>query len=233
MKEPRFEYIDRHKKRLAVLISGWAMDGRIFDKLDINYNYLVPMEVTAENFFEKLEETLLALNQKTILIGWSFGGLLAAHFTVTFPEMVEKAIFVSVKENYSQSEIDKMKEYLERNKTMYLKGFYRKCFSGQTDDERKWFTSKILDKYLKEMDTEMLNSQLDFLKFNYLPIISLKTHSKKLIFVHGDKDAVIPIIEVDKIRKYLPGAYYVTIKDTGHVPFLNPEFKNILEKYHE
>jgi hypothetical protein len=40
------------------------------------------------------------------------------------------------------------------------------------------------------------------------------------------------MIEADALHEYLPEARFVTIKDAGHVPFLRPEFKNILEKYH-
>jgi pimeloyl-ACP methyl ester carboxylesterase len=232
MKETKFKHIDRGKKRVAVLIPGWAMDRRIFQNLDIDYNYLVPVEFSSEDVFEKLAETLTSMGQKATLIGWSFGGLLAAHFMVVYPELVDRAVLVSVKENYSQSEIDKMKEYLERNKTTYLKGFYRKCFSGQDDSEKKWFTSKLLKSYLKDMDEKVLFSQLDFLKFNYLPVLALKEHSKKLLFIHGDRDAVVPLGEVSVLKKYLPAANFVTIKNTGHVPFLHPEFKSILEKYH-
>ncbi|MFQ5952017.1 MAG: alpha/beta fold hydrolase [Candidatus Omnitrophota bacterium] len=231
MNQTRFEYVDRGKKRIAVLIPGWAMDRRIFQNMDIDYNYLVPVDFSAEDFFEKLAEALGSINQKAILIGWSFGGLLAAHFTVIYPELIERVVLVSVKENYSKSEIDKMKEYLERNKTTYLKGFYRKCFSGQDTSDKEWFNTKLLDTYIKEIDKDLLNSQLDFLKYNYLPVVALKEHLKKLIFIHGDKDAVIPLGETNILQKYLPGARFVTIKNTGHVPFLCSEFKAILEKY--
>ena len=228
----KFEYIDRGKKRVAALLPGWAMDYRIFDQLDIDYNYLVPVQFSAGDCFDKLAEAIEKTGQKAIIIGWSFGGLLAAHFTVIYPKLVEKAVLVSVKENYSQNEIDKMKEYLTRNKTTYLKGFYRKCFSGQYPDEKNWFTSNLRDTYLKEMDMNFLSSQLDFLKYNHLPVMGLKEHFRKLVFIHGAKDAVIPMGEADTLHKYLPGARFITIKDAGHVPFLRPEFKSILEKYH-
>ena len=232
MYSTKFDYKDRGKKRVAVLLPGWAMDYRIFDQLDIDYNYLVPIQFSAEDCFEALADAIKDLDQKVILIGWSFGGLLAAHFMVGYPEMVEKAVLVSVKENYSQNEIDKMKEYLARNKTTYLKGFYRKCFSGQDTVDKDWFATNLRDAYLKEMDMSFLSSQLDFLKYNHLPVMGLKAHLRNIIFVHGEKDAVIPLGEVSSLHKYLPGARFITIKIAGHVPFLQSEFKNILEKYY-
>ncbi|MGB3083000.1 MAG: alpha/beta hydrolase [Candidatus Omnitrophota bacterium] len=228
----KFELIDRGKDRAAVLLPGWAMDHRIFEQLDIEYNYLVPVQFSSGDFFDKLAEAIRQQGQRTIVVGWSFGGLLAAHFTIIYPELVEKTILVSVKENYSQNEIDKMKEYLARNKTTYLKGFYRKCFSGQDAVEKDWFTSNLRDAYLREMDMSFLSSQLDFLKYNHMPVIGLREHLRKLVFIHGEKDAVIPLVEANALHKYLPGARFVTIKDAGHVPFLRPEFKSIMEKYH-
>ena len=38
----KFKYIDRQKPETAVLVPGWATDYRIFDTLDLDYNYLMP-----------------------------------------------------------------------------------------------------------------------------------------------------------------------------------------------
>ena len=44
-RKSEFKLIDRGFKDTILLIPGWAADYRIFDSLDLEFNYLLPMKL--------------------------------------------------------------------------------------------------------------------------------------------------------------------------------------------
>jgi len=83
MPNPFFKYLDRGSDKTIVLIPGWATDYRIFDSLNVKFNYLLPLDFSPDTF----ENVILnALEEKGIekvsLFGWSLGAFLAAEFSI-------------------------------------------------------------------------------------------------------------------------------------------------------
>jgi len=219
-----------NKGHILVLFPGWATDSRIFSKLDLGYTRRKAIETKNEHFFDSLAGELAKKSLKAIMVGWSLGGVQAAHFTAKYPDLVEKAVLVSVKEQYTPNEISKMKEYLARDKEVYLGSFYKRSFSGNPKTDKDWFDAELKSSYIEEMITGKLVSDLDFLKDNPLPIEKLKNCSRKLAFVHGENDSIINADELTPLKEKLFGAKFFVIKNAGHVPFLGDEFKGILER---
>ena len=79
------EFINRGYKENLVLVPGWATDWRIFDGLDLNYNYISLIEFSPLNFTDGLSQYLenKSIN-KVSMLGWSMGAFLAADFTVKY-----------------------------------------------------------------------------------------------------------------------------------------------------
>ncbi len=229
MNRTEFKYTDRGRKDLAVLLPGWAFDHRVFDRLDIEYNYLVPLRFGLEDFCESLERALNG--SECTLIGWSFGGVVGAGFLARHPGLVKRAIFAGIKENYPSDQTEKMKTYLRRNRENYLKGFYRRCLRGHNAGERTWYNSCLADFYLRNMDAGVLSEQLDHLSGNPLPVNELMQHEDKVIFTRGTGDAVIPLEETRSLRQKFPKSCFMDMENTGHLSFLHPAFKYLADSY--
>ena len=56
IKRSRFKYINNGKGPLAVIIPGWATDSRIFEKLDLNHDIILPEEIVVDDFPERLKD---------------------------------------------------------------------------------------------------------------------------------------------------------------------------------
>ena len=221
-----FKYIDRGKLALAVLLPGWAADHRVFTDLDIEYNYLIAENIDIDDFFECLEKNLSW--GKAIIIGWSFGGILAAHFMVRYPDLVRKVILIGVKSEYPEEEIQLMIKYLRRNMKTYLKSFYRKCLSGSKKEEINWFTPELLNEYLQNANMDKLISDLKYLKDNPLPIPDLKKHIQRVLFIHGEKDRIVPIKKVIDISNIFD-PFFKIVSNAGHLAFLPAGFSDMIE----
>ncbi|MBU0570636.1 MAG: alpha/beta hydrolase [Candidatus Omnitrophica bacterium] len=206
----------------AVLLPGWATDYHIFDKLDIAYNYLVPNVIDIDDFFACLARNLEWAD--ATLIGWSFGGILGAHFMAKHPDLIKKAVFIGVKNGYSAGEIGRMKKYVETDIKAYLDGFYRKCFRGNNSADIDWFNSDLKKRYLKNPDTGALIRQLDFLKDNPLPEERLIGYVGRIKFAHGANDAIVNIQEAASVKENLPGVVFNRLEGVGHPAFLHPDF---------
>jgi len=229
MSRTEFRYIDRGKRDLAVLLPGWAFDHQVFGRLDIEYNYLVPLRFGLEDFHESLERGLKG--SECTLIGWSFGGVAGAGFLAQHPDLVKRAIFAGIKECYPPAQTEKMKTYLKRNKENYLKGFYRRCLRGHDAGEKAWYNSCLADFYLRNMDSGVLSEQLDHLSRNPLPVNELKRHEDKIIFVHGTEDAVVPVEETHSLRQKFSKNCFTDMENTGHLSFLHPGFKYLADSH--
>jgi len=224
--KPRFKYIDRKKSDLLVLVPGWASDWRIFRHLDLEFNYLLPLEFSPFSFEQTLLETLQKNSFKKIsLFGWSLGGFLAAEFASKYPDCVEKLILTSVRKRYSSKELKQTRTSLKRNRQDCLHKFYNLCFAKGEDSS--WFRQNLLSDYSKGLKTDYLLEGLDYFKNAQLDPASLN-RTTKIQIIHGEDDAIAPIDEVKEIKDKLPQAEFIAFKKTGHIPFLKKDLNRYL-----
>jgi pimeloyl-ACP methyl ester carboxylesterase len=121
----KIKFIDRGFKEHIVLIPGWATDWRIFAELDLNYNYLLPVEFDPFNFERELIEQLDKLSlDKISLFGWSMGGFLAAGFSANNPQRVHELIFLSIRQKHDPLLLKDIESKLKAGKNAYLYKFY-------------------------------------------------------------------------------------------------------------
>lgn len=224
-----FKFFERDFKDTLVLIPGWATDYRIFNPLDLKYNYLAPTRLSPANFEKELSELLSqrSLN-KISLLGWSMGGFLAADFAAKFPDKIDKLILISIREKFDPQAIEEARDGIKKNKKAYLYKFYLNCFSKPDREGLNWFKKNLLKDYIDKMDLEKLLSGLDYLSQARLNSQSL-TRIKRIRIFHGSDDKIAPFEEAQSIKSRLSGAEFVCLNGLGHIPFLNRQFKENFE----
>jgi pimeloyl-ACP methyl ester carboxylesterase len=209
--------INRGFKDDLVLIPGWATDYRIFQLLELDYNYFL---VSAFSPFSLREDLSQYLKRNSIgrisLLGWSMGAYLAADFTVNNPDKVEHLILLGVKQRYEKDALDEIKIKLKENKLAWLYKFYLDCFSRKDTEGPKWFRKTLLKDYLKEQDLTQLLSGLDYLSQASFDMDSLK-QLESLIIMQGSDDLIAPIKDVEELKDKLPKAKLSRVENRGHI----------------
>ncbi len=219
-----FKLVDRGFKETVLLIPGWAMDYRIFNSLDLDFNYLMPGPLSLTGFEAALlaslkEESL----EKISILGFSMGGFLAADFASGYPQKIKDLTLIGMRKRYDKDDIEKIKGYIANNKAGYLYKFYHECFSSGEQKELSIFKKGLMKDYLEEMTVDALIAGLDYLKSAELDTGKLKT--VKTRFIHGEDDSIAPIEGVLALKNELPGSKLVILRNVGHIPFLRSDFK--------
>lgn len=227
-----FKLCERGCKGTIVLIPGWATDYRIFLTLQLDYNYLLPIKFSPFSFKKDLLEVL---NKNSIgkvsLFGWSLGGFLAAEFALRNPDRVNELILLSVRRRFKRNILEEVRLKLKENAKAYLHTFYSQWFSPADKEGRLWFKKHLLNNYLRQMRLKDLLCGLDYLSQAELDTEGLGALQKIRIF-HGKEDKIAPFKEALKIKSSLPQAEFVCLAQTGHAPFLNPDFKEVFYNGH-
>jgi len=220
----RFRFIERGYKESMLLIPGWATDARIFEPLDLPFNYILPEDVPPLNFDEVFAGSVDKSKAPGLhLFGWSMGGFIAACLASKYPSMFKSVTLVSVRQRYKKDEIEKIKEYVSKNAKAYLYKFYEELFSRSEEENRGWFKTRLLKMYLNKMNTESLLEGLDYLLRTELECKGLI--KSDVSFIHGDADNIAPIEEAKAVAELLPRAKFFAINGARHLPFLGKEFK--------
>jgi len=226
MRETLFKYLDRGYQKSLVLIPGWAADYRIFDSLDLDFNYLLPLIFSPFTFEKSL---VRVLGEKKIgkisLLGWSLGGFLGAEFAAKHTDLIDELILISIRKKYKEKEIAEIKELLKRSKKGYLYKFYTRCFSKKISLSR--FKKNLFRRYCEELDLEYLLETLDYLGRTEIKPEELAGVGRIKI-IHGEADKIAPISEARSIKAGLAQAEFVSIKDSGHIPFLEEDIRKYI-----
>jgi len=216
------KYIDRGYKDSIVLIPGWATDCRVFDTLDLEFNYLLPFDFSPESFEVSLLNELEKRNIKKVsLFGWSLGGFVACEFATRHASLIDRLILVGIRERYQKDGLNQIKKSLTKSKRGYLYKFYNTCFHKK--DDASWFKKHLLKNYCKDLNLDYLFKTLDYLESARVLCDKLSS-IKNIKIIHGECDNIAPFKEALTIRENLSNAEFIAIKDTGHMPFLNRGF---------
>ena len=216
-----FAYIDKGKEKDLLLVPGWATDYRVFTHIDVEYNYLIAAKPMLYDFKENLLMALKENNIKKVsLFGWSLGGYQVSEFACEYPEFVDKLILVGIRDRYDPEQINQIKDYLKKNKRAYLYKFYASCFYNK--DKLSWFKKSLFKQYCELFELDWLLTTLDYLAGATINRDKLKDLTL-VNFVHGEYDRIAPIEEASLVQRKLTRSSFFTIKDAGHVPFLEHE----------
>lgn len=217
-----FRFIDRGRKLTLVLVPGWATDYRIFDKLNLNFNYLLPAYLSVSDFGDSLRIVLKKYSIRRIsLLGWSLGGFLAADFCQNNYSLVDKLFLVGIRKKYNFQEIDKIKEVLPGKRKGYLYKFYSDCFYKKENYD--YFRKNLIKDYLNQMSLDYLVEGLNYLRKAEIKSFMLEK-IKRIKIIHGEFDRIAPFRQAKEIKDKLPRADFILIKNSGHIPFFGCDF---------
>ena len=223
--QSEFEFRNRGFKETLVLIPGWATDWRIFDGLELDYNYLLTTKLYTSDFNRELLSQMDQLKiSKVSVFGFSLGGLLAAEFASGYPGKIAKLILLSVRKRYDPQLSENIKRQIRRYRRPWLYKFYVNCFSKADTEGLEWFRRNLLKEYLDKLSSDELNRGLDYLASHALHPETLAKVDDIRIF-HGSDDLIAPVKEALEIKADLPQAKFILLKDAGHLCFLSRDFR--------
>jgi len=223
-----FKFADRNQKQHLVLVAGWAFDCRIFNSLDLPYNYCFFEGDSIASFEDRIKKTMREKNlEKISIFGFSQGAFAASLFAAANPDKVCELILVGLRKKYDKKTLQNIKNYLAENPSAFLYRFYKDCFCRQEKKTYLLFKRTLFKDYLARFSPDRLADALDWLFSVEITPQSLEK-IKKIKIVHGTKDAIAPISEAEDIACSLPQAKFITFEETGHLPFLRDDFKRRL-----
>lgn len=193
------------------IFSGLGADKRVFKYLDFSkYNttfidWINPIEnESIEDYAKRLTSQITS--EKPILIGLSFGGIMA----VEVGKIIESKKIILIASAKNKSEIPfyyRLAGFLNLHKLiptklMKLSKFLSFWLFGINSKENKILLTEIL----KDTDESFLSWAID-------KIVNWKnTHiHKNLKHIHGTKDRILPIQFVESNVKIIDGGHFMTI----------------------
>lgn len=218
----KFKYIDRGFEKTMVFLPGWASDYRIFSQIELDYNYLHVIDYYPQSIVADLSAELsrLALD-KVDLYGYSLGAFKALDFALASLDKVGKVYLHSLRKKYRDAEIKYVKENLLKNKTAYLRGFYKASFANRT--KMSWFKNELWADYCEYFELDYLLDTLDDLATCFVDADKL-SNLKNVMLYHGAKDSIAPLREIEKLSKD-SNVILNVIEDAGHAVFLEEDIQ--------
>ncbi|MDD5464828.1 MAG: alpha/beta fold hydrolase [Candidatus Omnitrophica bacterium] len=223
--QSEFEFRDRGFKDTLVLVPGWATDWRIFDGLELDYNYLLPTKLDTVDFNRQLLNRMEQLKiSKVSVFGFSLGGFLATEFAHAYPEKITKLILAGVRKRYDPQLLENIRIQIRADRRPWLYKFYLNCFSRADTSGRAWFRKNLLKSYLDKLSSDELIQGLDYLASQVLNLELLKSIRDISVF-HGRDDLIAPVKDALEIQAHLPQAKFTLLADRGHLFFLDGNFR--------
>ncbi len=193
------------------IFSGLGADKRVFQKMDFSENnatfveWILPNKnENIESYSKKLTEQIK--HQKPILIGLSFGGIIATEIA----KIIETEKIILIASAKTKSEIPyyyriagKLKLHkLLPSKLMKIPNIFSFWFFGTEHISEKI----ILAEILKDTDE-------NFLKWAIDKIVNWKNETihQNLIHIHGTKDRILPISFINCQIKIKKGGHFMTL----------------------
>ena len=157
--------------------------------------------------------------ERATLVGNSMGGWIAAMFTASFPERVDKLVLVDAAGYAPPKDVDTRGFYSlnpttrEGTKVLLAKVFYSKAF--QTDA----FIDQSIATRLAAGDGYTINSitQSIIRGEDFLDEV-VKTIKRPTLIIWGRQDGLVPLAEGEHFNKDIAGSKMIVIDECGHVP---------------
>jgi pimeloyl-ACP methyl ester carboxylesterase len=156
---------------------------------------------------------------RATLVGNSMGGWIAAMFTASFPDRVDKLVLVDAAGYAPSKDLDTRTFFglnpttREGMKVLVAKVFYNKAF--QTDaaiDQAIAARLAAGDGYTINSITESIIRGEDFLDD------VVKTIKRPTLIIWGRQDGLVPLPEGERFNKDIAGSKMIVFDECGHVP---------------
>ncbi len=215
------------KGELLIFVPGWACDWTLTksDLLALEPPILVIDQPNPWTLSPLLISFLRDFPVKKIrLWGFSMGATWAWEFARQFPNLIQELVVIGLRPHYPNC--PQIATYLKKNRSAYLKKFYQASF--QDTHENDLFFSSFWNHHSQKNTLDYLLSTLDYLEKTHL--IALNNPSFPTTVIHGTKDQIAPIKEARMLNDATLNSLFFPL-DTGHIPFLSPEWPLFLKKF--
>ena len=231
-----------------VLLHGWAMHGDIWpdemiEKLSGSYRVHKvdlpghglsrPMQndFNVENITTSLQQNLLPqLKNKSIFIGWSLGGLVAANLVLSRPEIADKLVLIASSLRFTKTEgwpdavdgkiLNLFAENLIEDYKATLSRFLALQFNG---DDHARLGLRTLKQKVFECDVPEVNVLKQGLEV--LLHADLRAQAKNIscpvMLIGGEHDTLTPAAALHQIAAQMSQSSVSIIKGASHAPFIS------------
>lgn len=216
------EYRDRGRPETLLLVPGWATDHRVFDRLDLPFNYLLVTRFSPAALPENLPDFIRTRAPGGVTaLGLSLGGVLAAAFAGSAPGLVKKLVLVGVRGQYPELVTRGVTAMVTANHRGFLTRFYGNCFAAAEPGEKQWFNRELRTDYLQLASAANLVPGLELLG---RPFPAAALPGLPVRFIHGRADQIAPVAEAAALAARILGATLTVIDGAGHLPVMRSDF---------
>ncbi|MBB6455319.1 pimeloyl-ACP methyl ester carboxylesterase [Salirhabdus euzebyi] len=181
--------------------------------------------ITLDMLVENLRQVLDQLEiQECILAGESSGSKVVLQFALKYPNRVKGLVLVDgFGFAFPKEAIQMTIDQLEQDYHGYIDAFVDLCLPNGEAHIKRW-GKNILLRASKEDAIELLkiNATVDLTP-------QLKNIHVPTLIVHGQNDALVPVVTAEQIATEIPGAELVVIPDAGHVPTISHPIATTIE----
>jgi len=221
-----------------LVLHGWGMNSSVWETVaaDLEQQFQVMWldlpghginhDVEAKDLTAIVAMILPLLKQRTHLMGWSLGGLVAQEIVRQRPDLIKRIVMVATTPRFSQTKnwhnampntlLAEFSKGLVNDLQGTLKRFIALQFMGIKHSQKiqRQLRVAILanrpNKIALQVGLEILQQQ-DF--------INLKMAQPQL-WILGKKDRLVPVEVALELRSLYPDAVIDVIEQAGHAPFM-------------
>ncbi|WP_455201144.1 pimeloyl-ACP methyl ester esterase BioH [Kaarinaea lacus] len=238
------------------LLHGWALNSRVWDDVlpeltQYGQVFAVDLpghgksDLPADGQFDldtMADEIAPILENDSIVVGWSLGGLIALNLAYRYPELINKLVLVAGSPQFVQSEdwpnavdkavIEGFAQSLQRDYRTTILRFL--AIQALGSEQAKQSIKALRDKVFINGEPKLtaLEQGLNLLiNCNLRPVLS-DIHCPSLVIV-GEKDTLIPEKSGYDTSALLANSQLAIVNGAGHAPFIShpQEFLNIITAF--
>ncbi|WP_332646680.1 alpha/beta fold hydrolase [Lysinibacillus sp. 54212] len=199
----------------------------------------VPVETCT---FERLADDIEGLRQylgleKIYVLGHSFGGMVAQHYAIKYPQSVEKLLLICTapsKEFYTDA-----LAFVKDKATPTQWELIPKLFEGyiENDAELENWWNHNYELYFYEKDEKVMYESgnrpignLDICNYtfkHFMPHYDVRSELPALqvptLIVSGRHDWITPVTQGEAMHKLIPNNEFIVFEKSGHMPFIEEQ----------
>jgi len=232
----KIQYVEAGSGPTVILLHGLGGSSQVWQfsipALAAKYHVIVPDQIgfgksdkplvnyRIRTYVDFLDQFCKQLGiERATLVGNSMGGWIAAMFTASFPDRVDKLVLVDAAGYAPPKDFDTRVFFglnpttREGMKVLIAKVFYNKAF--QTDafiDQSIAARLAAGDGYTINSITESIIRGEDFLDD------LVKTIKRPTLIIWGRQDGLVPLAEGERFNKDIAGSKMIVIDQCGHAP---------------
>lgn len=230
-----------------VLIHGWGMHGGVWQpllkRLSAHFTLHVidlpgmglSQHVIATDLDEIVAAILPVLPEKSHVLGWSLGGLVAMRLANLYPQRVKTLVLVGSTPRFINTAADAAQPWQFGMQASVFEKFARQVGADYAATLLKFLTLQCMGaddarstiKQLRlaiaarpEPSALTLEAALDVLLQNDLRPL-LPSLTQPVLLIHGDRDTLAPVQAAHWLAQHLPHAQLRVMAGAGHAPFLS------------